>query len=225
MKENTENEKSKFFDRLIMNEMSMAEAVEEGKKYGMNLSASCYAVCLFKITTNSDDKVVLEEIVRASEKVQEEAERTDALYLFQRGISGWAFLLLAEDEAQMKERIRSFSNRLHCVMDSWKDMEYFGGIGMCVDRLRNLKDSFREADKVFAARFTEKPKQILSIEDLGNQNEEEVPVKGFVQVGQSRTILEKFLNSGTREEVETSARHIWRSLRRITCDLQWCGNT
>lgn len=203
MKENTENEKAKLFDRLIMNEMSMAEAVEEGKKYGMNLSAPCYAVCLFKITTNSDDKAVLEEIVRASEKIQEEAERTDALYLFQRGISGWAFLLLAEDEVQMKERIRSFSNRLHCVMDAWKDMEYFGGIGMCVDRLRNLKDSFREADKVFAARFTEKPKQILSIEDLGNQDEEEVTVKGFVQVGQARTILEKFLNSGTREEVGT----------------------
>ena len=82
-------------------------------------------------------------------------------------------------------------------------MEYFGGIGASVDRLRNLKDSFREADKVFAARFTEKPKQILSIADLGNQDEEEVPVKGFVQVGQSRIILEKFLNRGTREEVRT----------------------
>ena len=203
MQENTENEKAKFFDRLILNEMSMAEAVEEGKKYGMNLSAPCYAICLFKILMSADDKTVLEQIVRASEKIEEEANRTDALYLFRRGISGWTFLLLAEDEEQMKERIRSFSNRLHCVMDSWKDMEYFGGIGMCVDRLRNLKDSFREADKVFAARFTEKPKQILSIEDLGSQDEEEVPVKGFVQVGQSRAILEKFLNRGTREEVET----------------------
>ena len=203
MQENTENEKEKFFDRLILNEMSMAEAVEEGKRYGMNLSAPCYVVCLFKILMSADDKTVLEQIVRASEKIEEEAARTDALYLFRRGISGWAFLILAEDEEQMKERIRSFSNRLHCVMDAWKDMEYFGGIGVCVDRLRNLKDSFREADKVFAARFTEKPKQILSREDLRSQDEEEVPVKGFVQVGQSRTILEKFLNRGTREEVGT----------------------
>ena len=54
----------------------------------------------------------------------------------------------------------------------------------------------------FRGKITEKPKQILSIEDLGRQDEEEVPVKGFVQVGQSRAILEKFLNRGTKEEVE-----------------------
>ena len=106
MQENTENEKAKFFDRLILNELSMAEAVEEGKRYGMNLSAPCYAVCLFKILMSTDDKMILEQIVRASEKIEEEADRTDALYLFRRGISGWAFLLLAEDEEQMKERMK-----------------------------------------------------------------------------------------------------------------------
>ena len=74
MQENTENEKAKFFDRLILNELSMAEAVEEGKRYGMNLSAPCYAVCLFKILMSADDKTVLEQIVRASEKIEEEAE-------------------------------------------------------------------------------------------------------------------------------------------------------
>ena len=56
MQENTENEKSKLFDRLMIGEMSMGEAVEEGKKFGLNLSASCYAVCLFKILMNSDEK-------------------------------------------------------------------------------------------------------------------------------------------------------------------------
>lgn len=87
-------------------------------------------------------------------------------------------------------------------MDQWKELEYFGAVGKSVDRIRNLKDSFREADKVFASRFTEKPKQILSIADLQVQKEEgEVPVKGFVQVGKTRTVLEKFLNNGTKEEV------------------------
>lgn len=111
-------------------------------------------------------------------------------------------------------------------MDQWKELEYFGAVGKSVDRIRNLKDSFREADKVFASRFTEKPKQILSIADLQVQKEEgEVPVKGFVQVGKTRTVLEKFLNNGTKEEVNDFVKHMQCSWKRITCALRWYGNT
>ena len=202
MQENTENEKSKLFDRLMIGEMSMGEAVEEGKKFGLNLSASCYAVCLFKILMNSDEKNLLEQTVQASEELEGEVKQIEGVCMFQRGISGLAFLVMEENEEKMREKIRDFSNCLHCVMDQWKELEYFGAVGKSVDRIRNLKDSFREADKVFASRFTEKPKQILSIADLQVQKEEgEVPVKGFVQVGMTRTVLEKFLNNGTKEEV------------------------
>ena len=202
MQENTENEKSKLFDRLMIGEMSMGEAVEEGKKFGLNLSASCYAVCLFKILMNSDEKNLLEQTVQASEELEGEVKQIEGVCMFQRGISGLAFLVMEENEEKMREKIRDFSNCLHCVMDQWKELEYFGAVGKSVDRIRNLKDSFREADKVFASRFTEKPKQILSIADLQVQKEEgEVPVKGFVQVGKTRTVLEKFLNNGTKEEV------------------------
>lgn len=202
MQENTENEKSKLFDRLMIGEMSMGEAVEEGKKFGLNLSASCYAVCLFKILMNSDEKNLLEQTVQASEELEGEVKQIEGVCMFQRGISGLAFLVMEENEEKMREKIRDFSNCLHCVMDQWKELEYFGAVGKSVDRIRNLKDSFREADKVFASRFTEKPKQILSIADLQVQKEEgEVPVKGFAQVGKTRTVLEKFLNNGTKEEV------------------------
>lgn len=203
MRENTENEKSKLFDRLMLGEMSMGEAVEEGKKIGLNLSAPCYAVCLFKILMNSDDQDVLEQTVQAGAALEEVVKQMNNVCMFQRGIYGLAFLIMAENEEKMEEKTRDFGNRLHLVMEQWKKIEYFGAIGKSVDRIRNLKDSFREADKVFAARFTEKPKQILSISDLQQQKEEgEVPVKGFVQVGKTRTVLEKFLNNGTKEEVE-----------------------
>lgn len=202
MQENTEHDKTKFFDRLMLGEMSMGEAVENGKKYGMNLSASCYVVCLFKILLNSDEKEILEHMVRASEAVEKEVRETEGICLFRRGLSGWAMLVLAEDETKMHEKIGEFVNRLHGVMAQWKDMEYFGAIGKCVGRIRNLKDSFREADKVFASRFTEKPKQILSVETLRERKEEnEVPMKGVVQVKNFGNVLEKFLHNGTKEEV------------------------
>lgn len=84
--------------------------------------------------------------------------------MFQRGISGLAFLVMEENEEKMREKIRDFSNCLHCVMDQWKELEYFGAVGKSVDRIRNLKDSFREADKVFASRFTEKQNRFYRLQ-------------------------------------------------------------
>lgn len=203
MQENTEHDKTKFFDSLMMGEMSISEAVENGKKYGMNLSASCYNIVLFKVLINSDEKELLESMTQASEAIEKEADEMEDVCLFRRGLSGWAMLVMGEDETRVSEKVRHLGNRLHCVMDPWKEVEYFGAIGKCVDRIRNLKDSFREADKVFASRFTEKPKQILSVEDIRAKKQAgiEVPVKGFVQVKDFRDVLERFLNNGTREEI------------------------
>ena len=65
--------------------------VEEGKKFGLNLSASCYAVCLFKILMNSDEKNLLEQTVQASEELEGEVKQIEGVCMFQRGISGLAF--------------------------------------------------------------------------------------------------------------------------------------
>lgn len=202
MQENTENKKSKLFDRLTFGEMSMSEAVEEGKKFGMNLSALEYAVCLFKLLMNSDEQEMLKQMVQAGEALEKEGNKIQNVCMFQRGIFGWAFLVMAEDEEKMQEKMQELCERLKSVMENWKQIEYFGAIGKNVDRIRKLKYSFREADKVFASRFTEKANQIISIDDLQVQGEEgDVPVEGFVEVGKSRTVLEKFLNNGTKEEV------------------------
>ena len=151
MQENTENKKSKLFDRLTFGEMSMSEAVEEGKKFGMNLSALEYAVCLFKLLMNSDEQEMLEQMVQAGEALEKEVNKIQNVCMFQRGIFGWAFLVMAEDEEKMQEKIQELCERLKSVMENWKQIEYFGAIGKNVDRIRKLKYSFREADKVFAS--------------------------------------------------------------------------
>ena len=42
MRENTEHEKQKFFEQMIAGNLSMADALETGKKYEMNLSAGMF---------------------------------------------------------------------------------------------------------------------------------------------------------------------------------------
>ena len=99
MQENTENEKSKLFDRLMIGEMSMGRSCGRRKKFGLNLSSSCYAVCLLsKILMNSDEKDLLEQTVQASEALEEKWKQMEGVCMFQRGISSLAFLVMEENE-------------------------------------------------------------------------------------------------------------------------------
>ena len=75
---------------------------------------------------------------------------------------------------------------------------------MPVERLRNLKESFRDADRAFAERFALPPDQITEGTQLTSKDgvRDGIEVKGIVQVGTLRTMIGKFLNNGTRDEVK-----------------------
>ena len=87
MQENTENEKSKLLTGLGDRRDVHGRSCGRRKKFGLNLSASCYAVCLFKILMNSDEKDLLEQTVQASEALEEEVKQMEGVCMFQRGIS------------------------------------------------------------------------------------------------------------------------------------------
>lgn len=204
-KESRELEKMKLFSWLIMGNVSMAEAVEAGKRYDLNLSAACYKVALFKILHHPENKLYAQKMVEACGILETEMKNVtrDGVYTFQRGVDGWAFLLTAEDAVQMEEKCREFFQKLRNQMKQFDELEYFGGIGCSVSRIRNLDESFREAEKAFAARFTMEPNQILTMKET-EQTEigDGIETKGFVEIGRSREMLGKFLNNGTMEEVE-----------------------
>ncbi|MGN1191503.1 MAG: response regulator [Dorea sp.] len=206
MKENIELEKVKFFEKLVSGEMSMIEALEEGKRFKMNLSARMYEIILFKILfeVNQPRKSALAG--RAEDTIEEMIDEIPYIYSFQRGVDGWAFLLIADDEMQMKERVAELRERVRKVMERWDTLEYFGGIGSPVTRLRELRKAFREAEKAFAARFTSKSNVMVSVEEVSDgqkhQEMENFEMRSFGEVERTRAMLEKFLNNGTSEEVE-----------------------
>lgn len=56
MRENTEHEKQKFFEQMIAGNLSMADALETGEKYEMNLSARMYNLLLFRFTLGEENR-------------------------------------------------------------------------------------------------------------------------------------------------------------------------
>lgn len=203
MRENTERDKMRLFEKLLMGDLSMGEILEAGERFDMNLGASCYKIVLFKILANLENHVYAEQMVDACSAVEQAASMMEGVYVFQRGVEGWAFLLTAQDEKSMEESAKILYQNLKQAMKNYMQLEYFGGIGSTVPRIRSLKQSFREADRAFAARFVEEANQIISQKEFEkSQMEEGLKMQGVVQIGKSREMLQKFLSNGTREEVK-----------------------
>ena len=206
MRENTEHEKQKFFEQMIAGNLSMADALETGKKYEMNLSAGMYNLLLFRFTLGKENRKSGELLGEAEYAIEKLTERLEYVFEFQRGVEGWAFLLMADNEEQMSERVKELSKDLEEIMKNYSIIAYFGGIGQPVARLRELEESFREAERALAARFTMELNRIISVEDIRMAQNvdtlDDIEITSFGEIEKTRTMLEKFLNNGAEDEID-----------------------
>lgn len=206
MRENTEHEKQKFFEQMIAGNLSMADALETGKKYEMNLSAGMYNLLLFRFTLGKENRKSGELLGEAEYAIEKLTERLEYVFEFQRGVEGWAFLLMADNEEQMSERVKELSKDLEEIMKNYSTIAYFGGIGQPVARLRELEESFREAERALAARFTMELNRIISVEDIRMAQNvdtlDDIEITSFGEIEKTRTMLEKFLNNGAEDEID-----------------------
>lgn len=206
MRENTEHEKQKFFEQMIAGNLSMADALETGKKYEKNLSAGMYNLLLFRFTLGKENRKSGELLGEAEYAIEKLTERLEYVFEFQRGVEGWAFLLMADNEEQMSERVKELSKDLEEIMKNYSTIAYFGGIGQPVARLRELEESFREAERALAARFTMELNRIISVEDIRMAQNvdtlDDIEITSFGEIEKTRTMLEKFLNNGAEDEID-----------------------
>lgn len=206
MRENTEHEKQKFFEQMIAGNLSMADALETGKKYEMNLSAGMYNLLLFRFTLGEENRKSGELLGEAEYAIEKLTERLEYVFEFQRGVEGWAFLLMADNEEQMSERVKELSKDLEEIMKNYSTIAYFGGIGQPVARLRELEESFREAERALAARSTMELNRIISVEDIRMAQNvdtlDDIEITSFGEIEKTRTMLEKFLNNGAEDEID-----------------------
>ena len=206
MRENTEHEKQKFFEQMIAGNLSMADALETGEKYEMNLSARMYNLLLFRFTLGEENRKSGELLGEAEYAIEKLTERLEYVFEFQCGVEGWAFLLMADNEEQMSERVKELSKDLEEIMKNYSTIAYFGGIGQPVARLRELEESFREAERALAARFTMELNQIISVEDIRMAQNvdtlDDIEITSFGEIEKTRTMLEKFLNNGAEDEID-----------------------
>ena len=194
MQENEKLIKTKFLRELFSEEISLADALEKGKRFDIDLSARFFQILLFKYLQDDVSLQLFEE-------VEECEDKKDGIYVFERGIEGWAFLITSSNDF-IEEKTAKLKNKLENISQKYNELDFFGGIGGVVPRIRELKKSFQDADLAFAARFVKNPNQIICKKDLHPVNQDdEFDVSSFDAVNEMQKIIEKFLENGAREEI------------------------
>lgn len=205
MKENRELEKERFLNQIITQNLSLAQILETGESLGMDLSAPLYNVLLLKITENGGKQETYAEIESALDTLS-------GVFSFRRGVDEWLFLLTADDAEKMERRIESCRKTVRQITEKTDPpVEYFGALGNPVERLREIKNSLKEAEKKFAFQYFKKWNQILEIpvRDVGSsenpqteKKENEELLISSVQVDKlNHKIIENFIHTGLRREV------------------------
>lgn len=204
MQENKEQNKYKLFNDLLAGRMSMAEALEQGKKLGIELGAEGYCVVLFKVMTSEHRMDYRDYIVEAQERMEALAESTEKVLWYQRGVEGWAFIIQGKKGSELEERTNTLMKQLQEIAQEYPELEYFGGIGTQVERMRMLRESYERAYQAFANRFVGKMNRIIAFDQLSvYQEQESIEYQGLGAMGENQKLLETFLRSGTKEEVHS----------------------
>lgn len=205
MQENISLEKKRLFDRIVLQDCSAREFLEQGRALGMDLTAAFYTVLLFKLMTPEESQTYSKELVRAAERINEGADKWENLLVFDRGPEGWAFLLKAETEEQVETDLKQLEEKIQEMLENSKEVRYFGGIGDTVQRMSDIRSSYQSASKAFASRFFIEKNQFVRVSQIENREYKEERDMSLSSVDSSkinRKLVENFLRVGLAEEID-----------------------
>lgn len=192
-----------FFNALVSKKMSLSQIIEQEEELGINMVASVFCVMLFQFKPQEDVYEYSNEIVQCEARMMEGLRKYPDIKVFERGMDGWAFILLGENELHINTLIQELCDLLVTICDN--RVHYFGGIGRFVHRIRDIQQSYRDANRAFALRYFESRDQFLSYNDVRNIKEQ---IGNSINVNEmdleklDRKLMEDFLKRGTKHDID-----------------------
>lgn len=192
-----------FFDSLVRGKLTLSQIISQEKELGINMVASVFCVLLFQLKVQEDMCEYSNALVQCENNMKEVLKEYSDFIVFERGLDGWAFILLGEREEQMEPLITNLCNLLTQI--SGEKVQYFGGIGRVIHRVRDIQQSFLDANRAFSLRYFEPWNQFISYGDVATMQGQ---VGNRVNVGElgleklDRSLLQEFIKRGTIQDVD-----------------------
>lgn len=236
MEENVQKDRSELFRYLVTGEKSSAELLELSGKLDLDLSALRYNIVLLKAQSN---KEAYDEYSYSQIEAEEAMKKLDdkfGLLSFDRGLEGKALLFRGDSEEELEEKQKDYIEELISLLEHFKGIHYFGGVGQPVNRLGELPLSFEKASHAFAHRYLVAESRILNSAELeqGIYGEKENFDLGSVDPKQvDRSRIQDFLKLGEKGEVVFFVEEFFKDLgpqamasglfrQYITMDMYFC---
>ena len=215
MKEYEEDKKRRLFHNIINNNEPLVRLLEKGKKLNIELSSVVYLIMLFRFNEINDTSKVHTESLSVLDKLNRLIKGNDNIIHFDLLFGKHALLFKAtslEDLINEKDRfLESFIE----VLESHKDINYFGGIGNPVYRLGDLGKTFAQASRAFAYRYILDSNKILNFKEIVNLSgdklvSDDIDLINLQQLDRSK--VETFLKSGSKEDITYFVEEYFSSL-------------
>lgn len=203
MEENVRRNIQCFFTMLVTEQVPMSAALEQGRQLGIELSAEKYNMILFKIRKKEHEAEYSEGVVEVSEKIQRYVETQSHVFVYERGAEGLAFLIKGDSSEELNEKISEFCHYLVELISGYENLEYYAGVGKMVSRLRELRISYNEADKIFSSRFVENWNRVVYEDSYIPGAVADIDLFNIYSVEDSRKMIRQFLRNGTMDEVQS----------------------
>jgi two-component system response regulator YesN len=201
--QNQGEKRKDFFHDLVSGKMSLAQIIEQEEKLGINMVASIFCVLLFQFKVQEDMYEYSNAIVHCEAELSQTLRKYPDIKVFERGMDGWAFILLGDNELQINTLMQELCDLLIHICDG--KVHYFGGIGRVIHRIRDLQQSYLDANRAFSLRYFESGDQFLSYHDVRDIKEQigsRINVSELNLEKLDRNLLEEFLKRGTIQDVD-----------------------
>lgn len=203
MEENTIQERKKLFEYLVSGEVGVPELLEMAGKLNIDISALAYNVVLAKLKSNNHkDEEYSDSVVKATKRLSDLTAEKNIL-LFDRNTEGWAMIFKADSIDELIELQKDTIDSIIKILEEYPSLQYFGGIGQPVVRLRELSSSFEEASHAFAHRYFVEKSAFVGLSDIKTEVYGEKIEFNLSSVNPreiDRTRVVDFLKQGERNE-------------------------
>lgn len=211
--ERREIEIHRLFDTLIMNDMSTSEVLEKAKKLDISLTARTYQMTRIYLSISGAGSDSFSEIRNSiagaiTEKVAELSAGNGAgCIAFDRGIDGFAMLVLSDDEEETASLTKEMIADIQVIMGAQTEADYFIGVGNIVNRLSEIRYSYDEANKALAHRFLNTGDKVIFSDKYeagagAAENKGELNIHSVTDTESPHKVIEKFLKTGMSDEAE-----------------------
>lgn len=207
-------EQQKLFQAIVSGSMSMPDLLSAGKKLNIDLTAQFYQVAVFKYSLPGEiGDVYSEKQNLLLGKVTNFINEIDECCYFDRGTEGFALLVMGESDKDVTETMTKVIEQLKIINDEVDDADYFCGLGSVVNRLSEVGKSYDDANWAFSYRYFREPNQVVKASDLdaARRAQVDVDVNAVNTNEKNRKVFEKFLRSGSANEINHFIEEIFSS--------------